>query len=47
LNVLEFVSVHHVTESDRRATEVADKQGKKERRQGPDGRSEGGEPPPK
>ena len=41
------VSVRGVPESDRRATEVAEKQGQKERRQGSDGRSEGGEPPPK
>lgn len=39
------VSVHRLTESDRRATEVAEKQGWKERRQGPDGNSEGGEVP--
>ena len=35
------------TESERRATEIAEKQGQKECHQGPDGRSEGGEPPPK
>ena len=38
-----LVSVHGVTESDRRATGVVEKQGWRERRQGPDGRSEGGE----
>ena len=36
-----------LTESERRATEIAEKQGQKECHQGPDGRSEGGEPPPK
>ncbi len=41
------VSVHGVTEHHRGATEVAEKQGQKERRQGPDGRREGGKPPSK
>jgi len=41
----ENVSVHGVTWSDRGTTAVAEKQGQKERRQGPDGRSEGDKPP--
>jgi hypothetical protein len=47
LSVLLSVSVHEEIESEREATEIAEKQGQKERRQGPDGRSEGGELPPR
>ena len=44
---LSGASVHGATESDRKCLEEKGKQGQKERRQGPEGRSEDGNPPMK